>query len=543
MPYIFPSRVLVDGDILDPVDLNDDIIPVTEIYSGGLNEHNLKGGSSPGLGGLSETQLAPGALYGFKQRTKIIDPDMGLPPGPFSRPQTTAANFGTRDRVPNDSGWVPVPLNDAGDTSISTTTQSAAIWIEALVQYAVGPNTMDTASYTGTPPAAPDSSRSGRYLSTIADENLGGTMGARLQFALRLDGAVIPWTITGHEDPYAGSPRGEKPSVAYQISSVGELVANAPGPKIEYDTDLGQLGGYISPVRLGSVVSVTAGSHTIELVARRSQFLDQTIALNIDDVIGLYTRKLVLIEIPQIPRAESTFDSIEVTPFDSESELTQAAFDNSIVAARTKLNAIKDGAVARGALRDVHLPSGLLGSFTVFRTASTAIGTSNVFPGFSDLTSVNVNPGWDVLLSGSVAYSGTRVSDKLVVFADVHVQHLQRFPASGDENDVMGALAVVYSTDGGTTWTVVQDSIVYFNNSQNMFINNGTTALRDVAIARVNLNVPTMAVIGTLSSGSTYTVGVAGCVIPTVLSSGSYTFSSEMRVQRMNLSGFILRGD
>jgi hypothetical protein len=90
----------------------------------------------------------------------------------------------------------------------------------------------------------------------------------------------------------------------------------------------------------------------------------------------------------------------------------------------------------------------------------------------------------------------------------------------------------------------VQDSIVYFNNTQNMFVNNAGSALRDVAIARVNLNVPTMAVIGPLSSGSTYTVGVAGCVIPTVLSSASYTsFSSEMRVQRMNLSGFILRGD
>ena len=544
MPYIFPTRVLADGDVLDPLDLNDDIIPVTEIYSGGLNEHNLKGGASPGLSGLAETDLATGAMYTIKQREKVIDPNMGLPPGPFARPQTTAANFSTEDKVPNDSGWVPMPLNDAGDTTLSTTTESAAVWIEALIQYAVGPITMNTASYTGTPPAAPDNSRSGRYLATVADENLGGTMGARIQFAIRLDGAVLPWTITGHEDPYASAPRGEKPSVAYQISSVGELVANAPGPKVEYDTDLGQLGGYISPVRLGSVVSVTAGSHTIELVARRSQFFDQTISLNIEDVIGLYTRKLLLIEIPQIPRAQSTFDSVEVTPFDSESELSQAAFDSSVVAARTKLNAVKDGAIARGALRDVHLPSSLLGSFTTFRDASTALGTNNVFPGFTDSTSVNVNPGWEVFLQSSVSYTGTRTSNKLVVFADVDVPHLQRFPASGDENDVMGAIAIVYSTDGGTNWTVVQDSIVYFNNSQNMFISNKDSSFKDVAIAKVNLNIPTMTVIGTLSSGSTYTVGVAGCVIPTVLSSGNYsTFQTELRVQRMNLSGFILRGD
>lgn len=540
MPYIFPKRVLADGDVIDPLDLNDDIIPVTEIYSGSLNEHNLKGGSSPGLGGLSESQLRSGAFYTIKSTLKKKDPDMGLPPGPFSRPQVT--NLDRLDRVPNDSVWYALPLNSSGDTSITTTDQSAVIWIEALLQYAIEPSVM-------LPPVYDSSVETGitaKYLSSSADPDRGAIFGARIQFAIRVDGAVLPWTITGHENPYHSAPRGEKPSVAYRISSIGEILPNAPGPRIEQDSDLGQLGSYISPVRFGSVVSVSAGTHTVEIVARRTNFTDQTLPLTVEDIISVYMTKTLLIQIPQIPRASTTFDSIEMKPFDSESQLTQSAFDDSIVAARNKLNAVKDGALARGALRDVHLPQPYLGTFTTFISGSGTQTTSNVFPGYNDTTSVNINPGWDVFLQTSVAYTSTGPSDDtLAIFAEAHVEHLQRAPASGEEKDVMGALALVYSTDGGTNWTVIQDSIVYFNNTQDIFFKNTGASLLDRAMSRVNLNVPTMATVDIGTTG-TYTVALAGCVIPTILSQTTPhpypVFSYFMRVGRMKLSGFILRG-
>jgi hypothetical protein len=538
MPYIFPKRVLADGDVLDPLDLNDDIIPVTEIYGGSLNEHNLKGGSSPGLGGLGDDKIASGVFCSVKQLKKVIDPDMGLPPGPFSRPRLT--NVDSVDRVPNDAVWYALPLNSAGDTFISTTTENADVWVEAQVQYSVAPNTMADPVYS----AGPSSGNTAKYLSGALDPERGSIFGARIQFAIRLDGAILPWTITGHEDPYHGSPRGEKPSLAYRISSVGELLPNAPGPRVEQDSDLGQLGAFISPVRLGTVVSVSAGSHTIELVARRTNFTDQTLP----HIISVYTRKILLLQISQIPRASSSFDSIEVKPFDSESLLDKAAFDESVVAARTRLNAVRDGAVARGALRDVHLPQSYLGSFSNFRTGTGTLTTSSVFPGFTNTTAVNVNPGWEVFLSSSVTHTSTSpVNNSLVIFADAHVQHLQRAPASGEENDVMGALAIVFSTDGGANWTVVQDSIVYFNNTQGSFFVNTGSSLLDRAMSRVNLNVPTMTVLNIPSpdSGTTYTVAIAGCVVPTILTQTTpvpFVFSHYMRVQRMSLSGFILRG-
>lgn len=545
MPYIFPTRVLTDGDVLDPLDLNDDIIPVTEIYSGGLDEHNLKAGTSAGLGSLSQDKILPGAFYSIQTTTKTLDPDMGSPPGPFSRPQLT--NINKQDRVPNDSSWFPLPLSGS-DTSITTTNESAAIWIEALLQYAIEPTTMLPPVYD----LVYSTNFTAKYMSSSDDPNRGDIYGARIQFAIRLDGAVLPWTITGHEDPYYGAPRGEKPSVPYRISSIGELLANAPGPKIEQDSDLGQLGGYISPVRFGTVASVSAGSHTIEIVARRTNFTDATLELTVEDIISVYMTKVLLVEIPQIPRAGSTFDSIEMTPFDSESELSQAAFDSSIVAARTKLNAVKDGALSRGALRDVHLPTPFLDAATTFASGSGTQTTSNVFPGYTDTTSVNVNPGWRVFAQTSVTHTSTgTTSNQLVIFADAHVQQLLRSPASGDENDVMGAMAIVYSTNGGTSWTVLTESIVYFNNTQGSFIKNATPFLYDRALSRVNLNVPTMGVLplGSPASGVTYTIGLAGCVIPTILSqAGSGTaapissFNYFMQVGRLNLSAFILRG-
>ncbi len=548
MPYIFPKRVLTDGDVLDPLDFNYDIIPVTEVYSGGLNEHNLKGGVAPGLRGLPEDSVARGAFYTVQSQFKIVDPDIGT----GALPQLT--NITTADRIPNDAGWHALELNSLGKTTATTTDQNAVIWIEAQLQYSISPKTMDVSSYSNSPPAAPNNgSFSGRYLAgNIADRLLGTVFGARVQFAIRLDGAILPWTITGHEDPYDGAPRGEKPSVAYPISSIGELLANAPGPRVEQDSDLGQIGNYIYPVRFGVVVPVSAGAHTIELVARRCQFADQTIPAEYTDIISVYTRKLVMIEIPQIPRASSTFDSIEVTPFDSESPVTEAAFDSSVVASRTKLNAVADGALSRGALRDVHLPQPYLNSNTA--SSTTRVSTVNTFPGWpassspasSAVDGTSGSATWQIFSQCDVTYTSSRAGNKLFVLTDVHVERLERIPCDGRENDVIGSIALAYSTNGGTDWVVMEDSVVLFNNTQNSFVYNpSTVASNSSSISRVHLNIPTMSVLTlpAAASGATYTVAVVGCLAPTVLTSGSYTFTHSMTVVRRQLSAIILRAD
>lgn len=529
MPYIFPRRRLADGDILDPIDMNDDFIPVVELYSGKLNEHNFKEAGAAGIPNLGDANIEANAYYTFLDEKKVVDPDFGSPPGPFNMAQLT--NITEPDKVTNDVGWSAIPLNVAGDTSVTTTSNSASVWVEAIVQYAISPNTFTAATYAGILRVT----GTGQYRVGAGD-----VAGARVQFAIRIDGAVLPWTITGHEDPYHASPRGEKPSVAYRIDDEGELVANAPGPRIEQDSDLGMLGNFYYPVRIGTIVDLTAGSHKLELVARRLPRVDQTLGFDPDDIISIYTRRLFAIEIPQVPRASSTFDSVEVTPFDSESLLSQTAFDDSINAARDKLNAVNDGALARAAFRSDLLPAAVLGSATTEYASATLTQLNSVFPGWGASTLVGADPGWTAApISGSVTAALTTAGQtaKVLLMADVHVADLVRSQSDGNDRDILGAIAIAVSTDGGTTYTVQEDSIVWFNNTNGLTYLQG--AFTTARYARANMNIATMTVISTAAT-TTYNYQIVGCVIPTAIG-GASPITNQMRTQRGTISAIVLR--
>lgn len=530
MPYIFPRRQLADGDILDPIDMNDDFVPVVELYSGKLNEHNFKEAGSAGIPTLGDGNIEANAYYTFLDEKKVVDPDFGTPPGPFSMAQLT--NITEPDKVTNDVGWSAIPLNASGDTSVTTTSNSASVWVEALIQYAVSPEVFTRAIYTsGTSRTA----GTGQYRISIGD-----AAGARVQFAIRIDGAVLPWTITGHEDPYHASPRGEKPSVAYRIDDEGELVANAPGPRIEQDSDLGMLGNFYYPVRIGTIVDLTAGSHKLELVARRLPRVDQTLAFDPDDIISVYTRRLFAIQIPQVPRASSTFDAVEVTPFDSESLLSQTAFEDSINATRDKLNAVNDGALARAAFRSDLLPAAALGSATAEYASATLTQLNAVFPGWGASTLVGSDPGWTAApISGSVTATlpSAGQTAKVLLMADVHVADLVRQTSDGNDRDILGAIAIAVSTDGGSTYTVQEDSIVWFNNTNGLTYLQG--AFTTARYARANMNIATMTVIN-VASTTTYDYQIVGCVIPTATGS-SGLINNQMRTQRGTISAIVLR--
>ena len=525
MPYIFPRRELADGDILDPIDMNEDFVPVVELYSGKLNEHNFR--RAGGISTLGDANIESNAYYTFIDEKKVVDPDFGTPPGPFSMAQLT--NINAADKVTNDVGWSAIPLNSSGDTSVTTTSNNASVWVEALIQYAISPDVFPRATYVGLIRTG------GTYR-----EGVGDAAGARVQFALRLDGAILPWTITGHEDPFFSSPRGEKPSVAYQISSAGQLIANAPGPKIEQDSDLGMLGNFYYPVRLGTVVTLTAGSHTLELVARRLPRIDQTLAFDPDDTISIYTRRLFAIQIPQVPRASSTFDSVEVTPFDSESLLSQTALEDSIDATRDKLNAVNDGALSRAALRSDLLPPAALAAATTDYDNAALSPANTVFPGWGASTSIGISPGWTALpISGNIlaALPTAGQTAKLLLMADTHVADLVRQKSDGSDRDILGAIAIAVSTNGGTTYTVQEDSIVWFNNTKGMTYLTSVYQYNNVA--RANMNIATMTVVN-VSSTTTYHYQVVGCVIPTG-SEGGVLIDNQMRTQRGTISAIVLR--
>ena len=549
MPYIFPKRKLSTGDILDPIDLNDDILPSVELYSGEINEHNLTASGTAALNTLGDGNIASNAYYSFLQESRIIDPDFGNT-APFSMAKVT--NITSADKVPNNGAWTAIPLNNAGDTSVTTTSDNAAIWVEASLQYAVSRQVFPRAAYSsgGAGLLLSLDPLTGRYLKDFV----------RLQFAIRLDGAVLPWTITGHRDPAHQSPRGEKPSVAYPIGKTsqgsgipGELLPADPGPRIEHETDVGCLGNPYFCVRLGTIVNVTGGSHTLELVARRTPLINPTRGFDKKDIVSIYTRKLFAVQIPQVPRASSTFDSIEVVPFDSESAVTAATMTASVDAVRDKFNAVKDGALSRSALREQHLPSANLGTASAVRSSSAVQNVTTTFPGWGSSTQVGTSPiGWTPITSltidQTVANTIAGQASKVLVLADLHVTFCKRVPSEGNETDAIGAAAIALSTDGGTTYTVQEDSIVFFNGANRVGDRNLNSAIYTIndlqARHRDNLNIGLSHVINATSAGSTtYKCIVVCTTIPTVLTdpTGATPLTTVVQTQRGQISSVVLR--
>lgn len=545
MPYIFPKRELKSGDILDPIDMNEDILPSVELYSGNLNEHNFNAAS---LETLDDVQIESNAYFTFIDKKLVIDPNFGTGTGPFTTPRLT--NIMPADKVTNDAGWSAIPLeSDRSVTSVITTDNNASVWVEALIQYAVSPKVYEPATYTGL--TAPVVHNGGVYLGFNNTLTPGHEIGARVQFAIRLDGAVLPWTITGHENPNHYATRGEKPSIAYVISNQGRLLANQPGPAIEQDADMGMVGNFCYPVRLGTVIDLTAGRHRLELVARRLPMIDQTNDFKRDDIISIYNRRLVAIQIPQVPRSSTTFDSIEVVPFDSESLVSQTAMVNTIDATRDKYNAVKAGALSRASLRDVHLPAPYLSSASATRDSATAVGITGLFPGWAAVTAVDLaspytwNTVANLIATLPVTLTAAGRGAHVLVLAEVHVQDLARRPCSGAEEDVLGAVAIALSTDGGVNWEVQQDSIVFFNNTQTDFELKGDVAPLD-AMGRVNMNIATMHKfrVPSVTTTTTYKIAVVATKIPTARGTpplGAAGFSHHLTILRGNISAIALR--
>lgn len=519
MPYIFPKRELRDGDVLDPKDLNEDFMPAAELVAGNLDAHNFKTS-------MQAATPAAGAFYRLTEKKASVDPGFGLAP-PFSMVQPNAQAY----ELPNDGSWRAIPLNVGGDTSIDLDVGSTSVWIEALVQYAL-PATVFPACVNG-----------------IAKLPIEGAysrfkQGARVQFAIRLDGTVLPWTQTGHEDPDYASPRGEKAAVPYRFNSANRLRAADPGPRVDKEHDVGMIGLNYEAVRLGDAVDLSSGSHRFELVARRLPRTTKTFSFSDDDVVTIYSRKMALLSTPVVPRAAATFVDVEVSPFDSEDLVDQAAMDASVKVVRDKLNALEDGAVARGALRPQQLPASSLGLTQGARAIASPTSTSAVYPGWANLTTFTgsmTGTGWYVIdtvnLSTSVTVAAASVSDpvKVLVVFDLHVFEVERTPSIsytvGTAQDIIAFLGVQVSN--AVPQTMIEDSLVFFNSNNVGFREDGDSP--------DNMNKAAYTIYEVTSPG-TYDFTVCGCVVPTITNRPSYpTITTTLKTKNGAITALQLR--
>jgi hypothetical protein len=283
-----------------------------------------------------------------------------------------------------------------------------------------------------------------------------------LQFAIRLDGKIIEETITGKRLPYEESPHGlrvsdgirtkdedellkdewstvlgssyldETFSTIGQItgqrswgvtSTIGETKDSRPGQKVKSSRSV-SYGPEVIPTRLGAVVEVQPGEHTIELCVRRLQRKKGKFKKG--DFVGIFSRRLLAFDLPIHPsrtptdssgsgESEFIFDPMSKIPtFKTETEVV----DDNLVDVRTTLanglNKIPDSSLDDEVLTNKYLPSKVVYTETstiipgltvdeftgTFNSSSDAASSEAIYPGYKlgDTIANNVVPrsdsGW-----------------------------------------------------------------------------------------------------------------------------------------------------
>ena len=253
-----------------------------------------------------------------------------------------------------------------------------------------------------------------------------------MQFALRVDGKIVDDSITGKRLSYEESAHGLQAadSLVYDVGGKKYTVGQrSEQRKISFeDANTARSGQKLSssravscgpevmPVRIGSVVDVAPGTHTVEIVARRLS--RKRVKFQAGDFVGVFSRRLIAMDIPILPpRSEDGKAAVTVPNFESEDVVKAVNFNDVRHQLAGRENALQSSDVFRGSLPNTHLPSKvafsqsvtLEPSFTISATTGGYRSEVNArpaarFPGFGsskiDRVVVGRNDGWPMTTRG-----------------------------------------------------------------------------------------------------------------------------------------------
>ena len=464
MPYIFPKRRLRSEDVLDPTELNEDFIPAVEVVSGKLNAHNIEQTSSLTL----ETDGSSTPYYTYYYTMASSKPGFGAAAA-HSHPK--AASSSTEHIVRNDMEWDTVTT-----MSLSPVTGLSTLWVTGRVQYIwLG---WTTENYKAT---LVDGTFSAAINPLGHRWNKQGEAPARVQFAIRVNGAVLPHTITGKIDPFSEAFLPIKPLAQRAKTATSTVPATVthtrfPGPGMEWNSQPTSCGPEVLSLRIGAAVQVQPGTHTVEIVARRIppvglEVYEGTSLVDTTDweenVIAVFNRSLFVLDIPTFPGTLSSAVSTVVDTYDSE----------EVVSAKS------------------------LGVDRIEKTKdalTTATKASN-----------SADTGWFLLRDSSATRLKTTTGFNLtttsifLILGNVHVQSL-RTSSTGGGVDEFGALVIGYEDSGGT-FHIIPVSEAYVNHYG--FNQYATGAVPETRFQE-NIDVPLFAVV-TSADISSATGGLA----------------------------------
>jgi hypothetical protein len=286
------------------------------------------------------------------------------------------------------------------DVDFTIQTQAATgeskLWINAFVQYVrngfgwssqedythMDDRDYDATAYESAPAVRPHNifftpgpKEESYYPSRCGMHHLSqGFTSANVQFAIRLNGQVLEETITGKRFEQERSSLGARHiqtrerNTDADTSSSGygtkPTIYKLPGPAQKQTRATG-IGPEMLGVRLGTVVSVGPGPHTIEVVARRLTMVTKNTNLPFD-VVGIHNRQLSVLELPISRSIDTSYSSKALIPSAIESE--DIVSYGSIGDPLDKLSNVKEVGfnnitsemIRPGSLRNEHLRSRVL---------------------------------------------------------------------------------------------------------------------------------------------------------------------------------------
>jgi hypothetical protein len=436
--YIFPKRSLRDEEILEPAGLNEDLLPAVDRLSGGLNEHNFNAASV-----RANVEPSTAAYYKVHHVFKESDPNFGVP-GAYTAPNSVGGwGHDLPCQIPNSFEW-----NVLDGMSITLNSGNAVLWIVGWLQYVWLGFAVHSHTYS---------------LSSKP---------ARVQFAIRLDGAVIEATITGQKDPAA---------TAWQVTkAVSQRTGTSllPGPQVDRNIgDNAAIGPECLPVRLGVPVPISQGSHTIELVARRIYPSDWDQIFTSSDQVWVYNRRLFVLETYIEPQVSVGMNPVTIQAFDVEDIFSAAEIEtNRVGVVETASNDVVNGMEARGAFNHSHLPNAVHDHDTR-ELAPAAFQISDArYPGFDAHTfTANkhaASTGWYLMDDGAGvtlstnsgigphgAWDTTTKASFILVLANIHIPQMTDHTTYKLDN--FGAFAIGYTSAG--TPLIALDTVGYAN--------------------------------------------------------------------------------
>ena len=240
-----------------------------------------------------------------------------------------------------------------------------------------------------------------------------GAYACQVQFALRVDGEIIDETITGKQFSYEESAHGLKVQDGpfYELDSdldthdfrgqrsharnthYGNTIATSTaGQKLRRSRAVA-MGPECLPVRLGAVVPIDPGNHTVEIVARR--LARKKHDFQTGDFVGVFSRRLLAVELPTSGTgSQKTQDQekLGIPPFETEQILDSSGL-NSIKVKQDLLgsfyNNIEASSIRRNSLPNTHLPSKIV---VARRKAITTHRASTVNPLVRNRSSAVLEP-------------------------------------------------------------------------------------------------------------------------------------------------------